>query len=76
MTEPTPTSEDLKPLWNVDQVAEYFGVQKSTVLRWIKDEQAQAGTGMKARKLNNRWRVTQAEVIRYRDLKYAEGAVS
>lgn len=66
----------LKPLWSTDRVAEYFGVEKSTVLRWITDEQEHPGTGMQARKINNRWKVTQEEVARYRNDKYARGAAS
>ena len=72
-----PEEDDLnKPLWNVERVAVYFGVQKSTVLRWIKEEQDEPGSGMKARKINNRWKVPEAEVIRFRNDRYAQGAAS
>lgn len=61
------------PLWTTVKVAAYFGVEPSTVLRWIAEEQQKPGTGMQGRKINNRWRVPQSEVYRYRDAKYAEG---
>lgn len=63
-------SQPLKPLWNTNKVAVYFGVEPSTVLRWITEGE------MKARKINNRWKVTEEEVVRYRNEKYAEGAAS
>jgi len=62
------------PLWPIKRVAAYFAVQESTVLRWIQEEKQSPGTGMKAEKINNRWRVSQSEVYAYRDRKYAEGA--
>lgn len=61
----------IDPLWTTDRVADYFGVEPSTILRWITRE-----TGddqLKGRKINNRWRVPQSEVFRYRDYKYAQG---
>ena len=56
------------PLWSADKIADYFGVSKETVIRWIKDEEMDGG------KINNRWKVKQSAVYKYRDEKFAEGA--
>jgi hypothetical protein len=61
------------PLWTTVKVAQYFGVEPSTVLRWITEEPEKPELRLAARKINNRWRVAQSEVYRYRDVKYAEG---
>lgn len=59
--------EGVDPLWTTNMIAEYFQVEPSTVLRWIADKE------MDGKKINNRWRVSQSEVYRYRNDKYAEG---
>jgi excisionase family DNA binding protein len=62
------TSGLIDPLWSTIKIAEYFGVETSTVLRWLQDGD------MEGKKINNRWKVYQSEVYRYRDEKFAEGA--
>lgn len=56
------------PLWNIDKVATYFGVDKQTIIRWIHTE------GLEGKKVNNRWKVPQSKVYEHRDRKFAEGA--
>ncbi len=56
------------PLWSAEKVGQYFGVDKQTVIRWITDGDMDGG------KINNRWKVRQSAVYKYRDEKYTEGA--
>lgn len=65
--------QPIRGLWNTDRIAEYFGVEVSTVLNWIHEEQTTPGTGLVARKINNRWKADHADVVRFRDMKYAQG---
>lgn len=55
------------PLWSADKVADYFGVDKQTVIRWAKEE------GLEGGKINHRWKFRQSAVYGFRDRKYAEG---
>lgn len=56
------------PLWSAKAVGKYFGVDKETVIRWIKAGEMDGG------KINNRWKVRQTKVYEYRDNKFAQGA--
>jgi len=64
----------LKALWSTEKIANYFGVQVSTVLNWIKAEQKEAGTGLVAQKLNNRWKAYEDDVVAFREMKFAQGS--
>jgi hypothetical protein len=68
----TPPSA-VDPLWNTNKIAEYFGVEPSTVLRWITDKPDKPELRLEGRKINNRWKVLQSEVYRFRDIKFAQG---
>ena len=65
--------QPIRGLWNTDRVATYFGVEVSTVLNWIHEEKDKPGTGLVARKVNNRWKCEHDDVMRFRDMKYAQG---
>lgn len=65
----------LKDLWSTEKIASYFGVQGSTVLNWIKEEQNEPGTGLKAQKLNNRWKAYEEDVVAFREMKFAQGGM-
>lgn len=56
------------PLWSAEKVAKYFQVDKQTVIRWINDGEMEGG------KINNRWKIKQSAVYKYRDDKFAQGA--
>lgn len=61
------------PLWSAERVAEYFGVDKQTVVRWIQVPDAD-GVKLEGKKINNRWKIPQSAVHRYRDHKFAQGS--
>lgn len=57
------------PLWSAEKVAQYFGVDKQTIRRYMED-------GLDGKKINNRWKFRQSAVYAYRDKKFAEGTVT
>jgi excisionase family DNA binding protein len=61
---PPPSSGAADPYWSTAKIADYFDVEPSTVLRWIHDGE------LDGKKLNNKWKVRQSEVYRYRDEKF------
>jgi transposase len=62
----------LEPLYTVKQIADYFQVTESTVLRWIADERKNPGTGLKARLINGKYKSLESWVKDYAKVLYAE----
>lgn len=52
------TNTHLEPLWTIEQAAEYFGLNKMTVYRWISKGK------IKSIKLGNRVRIPRSEIER------------
>jgi len=58
-----PTTDFLTP----DEAAEVLGVSRSTVIRWIADEEAVHDTELRGMKVGGRWLVSNASVRELRD---------
>ncbi len=64
----------LEKLYTVGELARYFGVTQSTVLRWIKQWQDTEGKqGLRAAKINGVWRSKESWVKKYAAELYPEG---
>jgi transposase-like protein len=51
----------MEKLYTIVEIAGYFGVTESTVLRWIKEYQDSKGKkGLRAGKVNGQWRSREA----------------
>lgn len=67
----------LEKLYNVSELARYFGVTESTILRWIKEWQDTKDQpkpkGLRAGKINGIWRSKESWVKDYAAELYPEG---
>jgi excisionase family DNA binding protein len=62
----------LEKLYTVKEIAEYFGVTESTVLRWIGAENKEPGTGLKARMIAGKYRARESWIKQYARVLYGE----
>ncbi len=60
----------LEPLYTVKQIAQYFQVTESTVLRWIADEKKAPGTGLRAELINGKYKSLESWVKAYASILY------
>ena len=65
----------LEKLYTAEEMAEYFGVTKTTILRWIKEYQDTDGKkGLRAGKINGTYRSKESWVKAYAKALYPEAA--
>jgi excisionase family DNA binding protein len=67
----------LEKLYVVKEVAEYFGVTESTVLRWVKEHQTTDGKkGLRMEMLNGKYRARESWIKDYARVLYPEKSAS